>query len=129
MSPAEKRKTTRRTISYPALIDIGDGSLPRECSFCDASQEGAQLLVADPDSLPDRFILVLSTGGAARRYCHVVWRRENQIGVEFVRDTRKAVRTPALARFNFPDPASCDAAESTDQSEHQPADLATLPPR
>jgi hypothetical protein len=129
MSPAEKRKTTRRTISYPALIDIGDGSLPRECSFCDASQEGAQLLVADADSLPDQFILILSAGGAARRNCHVVWRREKQIGVEFVRDTRKSAQTPALPRFNFLEPADSNFGESTNEADGQPADLATLPPR
>src|SRR6185503_5629250 len=100
MSQAEKRKNARRTISYPAMIDIGDNSPLRDCSFCDASQEGAQLLVADPDSLPDEFVLVLSAGGSARRNCRVKWRRDQQVGVEFIRETRKPGR-PA-PRFDFP---------------------------
>ena len=61
----DKRKGLRRSVSYPAYIDLGDGTQPRECSLCDASQEGALLAVRDPNSLPDEFILALSSGGAA----------------------------------------------------------------
>src|SRR5438132_8528375 len=89
MSSAEKRKNLRRFISYPALIDLGDGSPPRACTFCDASQNGAQLAVADPNSVPDEFILVLSSGGAARRRCRVAWRTENQVGVKFLKELTK----------------------------------------
>ena len=98
MSFAEKRKNLRRSITYPAFIDLGDGSPPRECTFCDASQEGAQLAVADPKSVPDEFILVLSSGGAARRRCRVAWRTENEVGVEFLKELNKSVpqaRMPA----------------------------------
>ena len=130
MAAAEKRKNLRRTISYPALIDIGDGLPPRECTFCDASQEGAQLTVADPASLPDQFVLALSADGAARRRCQVIWRREKQIGVEFLKETRKPARQPMPPRFNFPDPATLDSAEGADETDHaEPADIATLPPR
>ena len=89
---AEKRKNLRRTVSYPAFIDLGDGSPARECTLCDASQEGAQLAVADPDSLPDEFILALSSDGAARRRCRVMWRTDDQIGVEFLKDLTKITR-------------------------------------
>ena len=98
MSPLEKRKNLRRAITYPALIDLGDGSPLRECSLCDASQEGAQLLVADPDSLPDQFVLALSLDGAARRNCRVVWRLEKQIGVTFLKDAKRPDRPSADAQ-------------------------------
>ena len=90
MQPAEKRKNLRRQSAYPAFLDLGDGSPARECTLCDASQEGAQLAVADPDSLPDEFILALSSDGAARRRCRVTWRTENQIGVEFLKDRKNS---------------------------------------
>ena len=62
MQSAEKRKNLRRTITYPAFIDLGDGSPLRECTLCDASQEGAQLAVAEPNSVPDEFILARDDG-------------------------------------------------------------------
>jgi hypothetical protein len=96
MQSADKRKNLRRSISYPAFIDLGDGS-PRVCSLCDASQEGAQLAVADPDALPDEFILALSADGAARRRCRIVWRTQTQIGVVFLKESHKtAARKPAM---------------------------------
>jgi hypothetical protein len=90
MQFADKRKTLRRAVTYPASIDLGDGSPPRECQLCDASQEGAQLQVAEPDSIPDEFTLALSSDGAARRKCRVVWRTTTQIGVEFLRESTKS---------------------------------------
>ena len=80
MSSGEKRKNLRRSITYPAFIDLGDG-LVIECTLCDASQQGALLAVAEPDSVPDQFILALSSGGAARRRCRVAWRSNDQVGV------------------------------------------------
>ncbi len=104
MSSAEKRKNFRRSISYPAFIDLGDGSPAIECTLCDASQEGALLAVAEPDSVPDEFILALSSDGAARRRCRVAWRTENQIGVEFLKDLKKNA------------PPSADAGDAFERS-------------
>jgi hypothetical protein len=109
MQQAEKRKSLRRSVTYPAFVDLGDGSPPRECMLCDASQDGAQLAVADPNSLPNEFILALSFDGAARRRCRVIRRTETEIGVEFLKDhkTKKATRTtPAwMMRPSAPSPA------------------------
>jgi hypothetical protein len=99
MQPTEKRKNLRRSITYPAFLDFGDGSPARECTLCDASQEGAQLMVADPKSLPEQFILALSSDGAARRHCRVVWRTEAQVGVVFLKNNKSqaATRTRGVA--------------------------------
>jgi hypothetical protein len=128
MQPAEKRKNLRRTVTYPAFLDLGDGSSPRECILCDASQEGAQLTVAEPNSLPDEFILALSSDGAARRRCRVMWRTEKQIGVEFLKDRRMqpAARAPIMR------PSFSVAPQDADASSELPVDrvdVDTLSPR
>ena len=105
MQPGDKRKNLRRSISYPAFIDLGGDLAPVRCTLCVASQEGAQLAVADPNSLPNEFILALSSDGAARRRCRVVWRADGQIGVEFMKDMTKkmpATRHP-LMQFDAPE--------------------------
>src|SRR5690349_20013919 len=97
MQPGEKRKNPRRLVIYPAFIDLGDDRPAVKCALCDASQEGAQLAVADPAALPDEFILALSSDGAARRRCRVTWRAEDSIGVQFLKDVKngaRAVRRP-----------------------------------
>src|SRR4051812_7300817 len=91
MSSAEKRKNLRRSITYPAFIDLGDGSPVIQCTLCDASQHGALLAVAHPARLPHEFILALSSGGAARRRCRVAWRTRDQIGVEFLKELKKYI--------------------------------------
>jgi hypothetical protein len=65
------------------LIDLGDGSPRRECTLCDASQDGAQLMVDDAASLPAEFMLVLSSGGKPRRHCRTMWKTKDQVGVKF----------------------------------------------
>lgn len=97
MQPGEKRKNLRRLVSYPAFLDLGDDRPAVKCALCDASQEGAQLAVANPEALPDEFILALSSDGAARRRCRVTWRAEDSVGVEFLKDLKtgaRAVRHP-----------------------------------
>jgi hypothetical protein len=108
MSSSEKRKKIRRTLTYPAFINFGDGSPVLECTLCDASQDGAQLAVADPKRIPDEFILALSADGAARRQCRVAWRTEGQIGVEFLKEVKKngpSTRMQAM-RSSVPQPAA-----------------------
>jgi hypothetical protein len=128
MQSPEKRKNLRRTITYPAFLDFGDGAPVRECTLCDASQEGAQLAVADPNSLPDEFILALSSDGAARRRCRVVWRTDNQVGVEFLKDTTKG---RASTRVPVPPPAATvtTAAPRVAEALADQVDIDTLSPR
>ena len=115
MQPTDKRKTVRRAVTYPAFLDFGDGSPARRCTLCDASQEGALLAVADPRSVPDEFILALSSVGAARRRCRVVWRSEREVGVEFLKDHRAA--------------AVAQSAEVSAEPAAERVDIDTLTPR
>ena len=126
MQSAEKRKNLRRSISYPAFIDLGDG-LPRVCSLCDASQQGAQLAVADPDALPDEFVLALSSDGAARRRCRIVWRTQTQIGVEFLKEASKTPAWKPAMQASPPQQAAA-AGKAPETAAHK-VDVETLTPR
>jgi hypothetical protein len=118
MKPGDPRKNPRRSITYPAFIDLGDSAPPRECLLCDASQEGALLSVKDPTSVPDEFILALSVGGAARRRCKAAWRSKTQIGVAFTKDFRDAPVRPLDVNHRGP-ALPADAPEPA----NEPADV------
>jgi hypothetical protein len=92
MPPAEKRKTTRRALRYPAMIERDDESALLKCELYDASQEGAHLHIDDPKAVPDEFTLLLGYDGSARRRCKVKWRTESEIGVEFKKMPQAAAR-------------------------------------
>jgi hypothetical protein len=128
MQPADKRRNPRRSITYPAFLDFGDGLPVRECTLCDASQEGAQLTVADTKNLPDEFILALSSDGAARRRCKVVWRTETQIGVLFLKDPKKAAR-PERVPVTRLSVAEQQYAEASAEPPADRVDIDTLTPR
>ncbi len=118
---AEKRKDIRRSVTYPAFIELGGGAPARECTLCDVSQQGAQLAVAGPETLPNEFILALSSDGAARRRCRVIWRTESSVGVEFLKDVKKVVRR---ARMPFMRP-DAEAPATAVQEQEAPAEAAT----
>jgi|SRR5712691_2028842 len=88
---AELRKIPRKPLSTSvqqrASIDPGDGSPHRHCMICDISQRGARIALAGKSDIPDEFRLMLGGGGAHRR-CRVVWRTEQQIGIEFLTELR-----------------------------------------
>jgi hypothetical protein len=73
----ELRSSPRHEIHYLAQIDRDGASPPLSCVIWDISASGAKLTVADEQSIPDEFTLLL------RRRCHVVRRYEGQIGVQF----------------------------------------------
>ena len=123
----EKRKNLRRTVTYPAFLDLRDGPPARECTLCDASQEGAQLAVAEPHSLPGQFVLVLSSDRAVRRRCRVVWRTETQVGVKFLKERKVKQTVRAMMSLNFP--RAPQDADATSEPLADPADIGALPPR
>ena len=126
-SAAEKRKNLRRSIAYPAFIDRGNGSPTIECTLCDASQEGALLAVANPDNVPNEFILALSSDGAARRRCRVAWRTQDQVGVEFLKDFKKNAQPARRPAMPSSAPRSADASAPADPAVQ--VDIDTLAPR
>jgi hypothetical protein len=117
MSNAEKRRHLRRTINYPAWIDLGDGTPLRECSLCDASQQGSQLTVAEPDQVPDRFTLALSADGSATRQCRVIWRAGKHIGVRFLKNPNMGMGISGR-RLNLSGSPATGGEDQTGQADH-----------
>jgi len=80
---AELRRKPRRPIQYSARIFTDKKGPPHACSIFDISESGARIVLAREEELPDRFVLLLSVSGDARRICRVIWRAGLTIGVEF----------------------------------------------
>jgi hypothetical protein len=78
----DQRKAPRRPMRYSAWIALPDKKL-HGCALSDISDTGARIEIDDSEIVPDRFPLFLSSNGAARRICTVVWRKPKQIGVTF----------------------------------------------
>ncbi len=77
------RRFVRRPLGYRAKIVAPDGSWGRNCRVLDVSDGGARLVTEQPVELPENFILALAMRGVAKRHCHVIWKQDCEIGVEF----------------------------------------------
>lgn len=81
MAAENRRRSERLAMRGLAKVQLGAGSLPRDCWISDISDGGVRLH-AEMD-VPDEFTLVLPDL-AGRRDCRVVWRLGHEIGAEFV---------------------------------------------
>jgi hypothetical protein len=80
---ADLRKKPRRQFHHLAKIVTDGKEPPRTCTMFDVSQTGAPLVLETNDELPDRFLLLFTRNGGARRSCRVVWRTGVTVGVKF----------------------------------------------
>jgi hypothetical protein len=80
----ERRRSIREHVEFPAWIDIGDGSPPRNCTVLDVSETGARIMVSFPADLPKEFWLLLTKDRTRRRHCRRVWRSNTQVGVTYL---------------------------------------------
>ena len=105
----EKRSARRQPMRYSAWV----APTPRHrfgCMVSDVSQTGARIDVANEKDVPDTFVLILSSNGAAHRFCRVVWRKPQQIGVKFERSFAEAVKAAQAAKGETQE-APAEAAE------------------
>jgi hypothetical protein len=91
----DKRKSTRRPIRYTAWVTLEANQL-HGCVLSDISETGARLDIDETKTIPDQFILLLSSNGSARRKCRVVWRKPRQIGVTFERRLNGGHKAPMV---------------------------------
>ncbi|WKA30610.1 PilZ domain-containing protein [Bradyrhizobium roseum] len=77
----ERRKSERRSCHGAAKIQLGAGSLPRDCTITDISEGGVRVIVENLD-VPAEFTLILSTGRP--RLCRLAWRIGCEFGAQFV---------------------------------------------
>ena len=80
---AELRRKPRRNFHYNASVLIDGTSPPRRCAIADISATGARIVLQCEYELPERFLLLLTASGEARRHCRLVWRDGLAAGVEF----------------------------------------------
>jgi hypothetical protein len=59
--------------------------MPFRCQVIDISDGGARVATSRPfDTIPNEVVTLLLQG-KVRRPCRIAWRRDGQIGVEFVK--------------------------------------------
>lgn len=118
----ERRKIVRRTVNYPARIDVGNGAELLPCTLVDASDEGVQVVTVEPVEWPSVIDLVLGYSG--RRRCRVAWRNGRRAGLEFLKDGKRIpLELPAEASQAAPAQPAEQVASSP-----QAAPLKTNPP-
>lgn len=112
----DKRRSARRPIRYTAWIALPNKKL-LGCVLNDVSDHGARLDVESADPLPDEFVLLLSSRGKPKRSCRVVWRGENQIGVEFEKPLAQAEKTRAILKVEAQSPPTAPSTDEEDAHE------------
>jgi hypothetical protein len=74
----ENRSAPRRRVLKAGTIEFGRSAF--SCVVRDRSDTGAKLDVPSPIGIPGCFVLFAE---GSRLPCHVVWRKENRIGIAF----------------------------------------------
>ena len=114
----DKRKSARRVMRYTAWIALPNKKF-HGCSLSDISETGARIDIDDSEIVPDRFPLFLSSNGAARRVCTVVWRKPKQLGVTFT--TRLAAADRAKLMQMDGDAPPLAPGEPVESAKTEPA--------
>ncbi|QHO78447.1 PilZ domain-containing protein [Bradyrhizobium sp. CCBAU 051011] len=83
----DRRKSERRACHGAAKIQLGVGSLPRDCTITDISDGGVRVIAENLD-VPAEFTLILSTGRPRR--CRLAWRIGCEFGAQFIDHLAKA---------------------------------------
>lgn len=95
------RRHRRVELDYVArILTVGAKSIC-DCAVLDVSQGGARIAVLASDMVPDEFLLTFSASSDVSRRCKVAWRREDEIGVIFLKavDTVAAMKAMRRARL------------------------------
>jgi hypothetical protein len=111
----EKRVAKRQPLRYTAWVAI-TADQRHGCVVSDVSETGARIDVQDSASLPDHFVLMLTSNGTARRFCRVMWRKPSQVGVQFTRTMAEAAAPSVMPTSD----ADAQAASDTAPAEAAP---------
>ncbi len=77
----ERRIAARYKAAVEVWADPGGTANAVACKILDISKTGAKISVEEPARLPDDFIL---HSAGVKYLAHVVWRRQKQVGIEFI---------------------------------------------
>ena len=81
----ENRRASRRQVLTSATIEFHRGAY--SCAVRNLSEAGAALDVPYATAIPHEFKLIMESDQTSRR-CHVIWRKENRLGVAFGQDNQ-----------------------------------------
>jgi hypothetical protein len=76
----ERRAIPRKPVLMSGVIKFAGSTI--NCLIRNMTISGAALDVTNPHDIPERFNLVFKADGTDIP-CHVIWRREERIGVAF----------------------------------------------
>lgn len=77
------RASRRMSVQLPARILYDDDRCSRDCMVTEISDWGCKIKVGGANELPEGFKLY-DQSGEHKRSCRVIWRRTEEIGVEFI---------------------------------------------
>jgi hypothetical protein len=80
----QRRRPQRKAANTAAWIEKGNNHLLERCTLINVSDKGAWLSINDVHDLPLHFKLHLVRGTQESVECRVIWRKRNDVGVEFV---------------------------------------------
>ena len=100
--PDDRRGNPRRRVVKAAKVAFGDYVFVRDAALRDVAPNGARIRVAGIDQLPDEFHVILVAEKSMRK-AHVVWRSDDEVGVEFAGAARDLATDPdpRLRQFRF----------------------------
>jgi hypothetical protein len=81
---ANRRRSERRAYRGLAKIQLGIGSLPRDCTILDVSEGGVRMIAENLD-VPAEFTILFAEG---RRQCRLAWRIGCEFGAQFIDQQR-----------------------------------------
>ncbi len=98
---SELRKHRRVDLNYVARVLSLETDLICDCAVVDVSQGGARIAVLTAEMVPDEFLLAFAATSHVSRRCKVAWRRDDEIGLTFLKavDMAAAQRTARRARL------------------------------
>lgn len=79
----ERRSIKRQQAILSGRLLFGIGQAVVECGVRDVTTTGALLIVRPELETPDRFDLLIGTGGQMRP-CMLIWRKGLSVGVQFI---------------------------------------------
>jgi len=80
-----RRLFFRRAKNEPAWVERAASGILERCMLVNLGEMGACLTIGDVYDLPERFALHLVRGRKPGQQCRVIWQREHEVGVEFLR--------------------------------------------
>jgi len=77
-----KRNSERHEVFEAGTISFHGSGPAIDCTVHNISIGGANLEVGNSTKIPDSFDLLIASKNG-KQHCHVVWRKEQRIGVAF----------------------------------------------